>query len=208
MLLPSITTLYTTLTTAVSSTVLPSFVMNTWIAPHGATDLIHAIHHNTTVLMSTTYYGTIGIGQLCHAVHQDQFFYSLFMVASFIHFYDDWKCLKNPILATFLTGSLLSTFVQTSWLPFYLYMTFHHVPNHYMQMWPTLRKYKIPTVLLLAYTGFSFCFFTNEVGTDMTSIIDDLGIWIASIVIGHIAYNVAFSVQNSSNTPYDIPSNF
>ena len=112
MLLPSITTLYTTLTTAVSSTVLPSFVMNTWIAPHGATDLIHAIHHNTTALLATTYYGTIGLGQLCHAAHQDQFFYSLFMVASFIHFYDDWKCLKNPLLATILTGSLLSTFVQ------------------------------------------------------------------------------------------------
>jgi hypothetical protein len=217
LLLPSITTLYTTLTTSISSTVipaLPTFVMNTWIAPHGATDLIHAIHHNTTALLATTYYGTIGLGQLCHAVHQDQFFYSLFMMASFIHFYDDWKCLKNPLLATILTGSLLSTFVQTSWLPFYLYMTFHHVPNHYMQMWPTLRKHKIPTVLLLAYTGFSFCFFTNEVGTNMVSIIDDLGIWIASIVIGHIAYNVAFSVQNSGTNnnnqydPYDIPSTF
>ena len=48
----------------------------------------------------------------------------------------------------------------------------------------------------------------------MVSIIDDLGIWIASIVIGHIAYNVAFSIQNSGNSgnnqydPYDIPSNF
>ena len=218
IVLPSITTLYTTLTTAISSTVIPSslptFVMNTWIAPHGATDLIHAIHHNTTALLATTYYGTIGLGQLCHAVHQDQFFYSLFMVASFIHFYDDWKCLKNPLLATILTGSLLSTFIQTSWLPFYLYMTFHHVPNHYMQMWPILREHKVPTVLLLAYTGFSFCFFTNEFGTNMVSILDDLGIWIASIVIGHIVYNVAFSIQNSGNSgnnqydPYDIPSNF
>jgi hypothetical protein len=83
-----------------------------------------------------------------------------------------------------------------------------------MQMWPTLREHKIPTVLLLAYTGFSFCFFTNEFGTDMATIIDDLGIWIASIVIGHIAYNVAFSIQKSDNSgtnknnQYDIPSNF
>ena len=52
----------------------------------------------------------------------------------------------------------------------------------------------------------------------MISILDDLGIWIASIVIGHIAYNVAFSIQNSSSgnssdnnnqcDSYDIPSTF
>ena len=47
----------------------------------------------------------------------------------------------------------------------------------------------------------------------MVTIIDDLGIWIASIVIGHIAYNIAFSIQNSNsgtsdNNNYDIPSTF
>jgi hypothetical protein len=173
---------------------LPSLIMNTWIAPHGATDLIHAIHHNTTDLLTTSYCGTIVLGQLCHSIHQDHFFYGLFGLASFLHFYDDWKRLNNPILASVITGSILTTFVQSSWLPFYLYMSFHHVPFHYIQVWPVIRQYKIPTILLLSSTTFAITLFTgkNNLANLITSI-DNLGIWLASIVIGHIVYGIQFN---------------
>lgn len=194
------------------SPVLPVFIMNTWIAPHGATDLIHAFHYNTTNILTTSYYSTLALGGLCHVLHQDVIFYGIFGICSFFHFYEDWKLLKNPIAAFALTGAIMTTFVNSSWLPFYLYMTFHHVPFHYIQVWDILCKYKIPTVLLLSSTAFTMYFFTHLTGVLQPSVtdysisltkslmeIDGLGIWISSIIIGHIVYGIRFNrIQSTS----------
>ena len=192
--------------------VLPVFIMNTWIAPHGATDLIHAFHYNTTNILTSSYYSTLALGGLCHALHQDPFFYGIFGLCSFFHFYEDWKLLKNPIAAFILTSAIMTSFVKSSWIPFYLYMTFHHVPFHYIQVWDILCKYKIPSVLLLSSTAFTMYLFTDLTGVLQPSVsdysvsltkslmkIDGLGIWISSIIIGHIVYGIRFTISRSTS---------
>ena len=177
--------------------------MNTIIAPHGVTDIIHAMETRNVGNLVKYYIGAILCGECCYLVHLEPIWNSIFVVSSIIHFRHDFDkifsiSVPKPVSYS-LTISFLAIVNQQSLLwPFFLYMIFVHVPNHYSKSYFFIKSYPV----LLS------CFIM------IASIVSDLllvetisnEVWTAilSIVIGHIIYEERFIWSSSSSSNHHL----
>jgi len=172
--------------------------MNTIIAPHGVTDIIHAIQTRNVGNLLKYYGGAILCGEFCYLGHIEPIWNSIFVVTSIIHFRHDFDkifsiSVPKPVSYS-LTISFLAIVNQQSLLwPFFLYMIFVHVPNHYSKSYSFIKSYP---VLLGSFISIA------SVVSDMLlveSISNEVWIAVLSIVIGHIIYEERFIWSHPDN---------
>ena len=60
-------------------------IMTTWIAPHGATDVIDAFQNKKVPKMLSCYFGAVGFGEMCSVFDADVILYGLFALASLLN---------------------------------------------------------------------------------------------------------------------------
>tara|TARA_R110002072_G_scaffold192865_4_gene350017 strand:- start:850 stop:1227 length:378 start_codon:yes stop_codon:yes gene_type:complete len=113
-------------------------ILTTVIAPHGITDMIHAVQYNiTTELLALN--GAVLGGSVIMANSAPMLLDGAFIVASVVHFRHDMPTIKHvpkSALSTLLIGS--SVLYDPNIL--FLYMVATHVPNHYMTNWRYIRE--------------------------------------------------------------------
>jgi hypothetical protein len=172
--------------------------MNTIIAPHGVTDVIHAIQTRNIPNLLKYYGGAIVCGEVCYMNHIEPIWYSIFVATSIIHFRHDFDkilyiTVPKPV-SYGLTIAFLGIVNQQSLLwPFYLYMLLIHVPNHYSKAWSYVKDYP---ALLASFISIA------SVVSDMLlveTISNEVWIAVLSIVIGHIIYEERFIWSNPDN---------
>jgi hypothetical protein len=159
------------------------------IAPHGLTDIVHAIEYKnmhkllllygSSGLTAYTLFRTPKILDIC------------FIFFSILHFRTDmpqWGVqnkLSAYIIQTIQSGLLVFSFLLgKSYNIFLFFMCFLHVPKHYKDSYIYMKKYPYFTILL--FSMFEFVF------PDSTNITRGLVTTFESVVIGHILYHELF----------------
>lgn len=166
-------------------------VINYIIAPHGITDIFHAIHYNTRKPLIISYTSSIILSQYIFTFLGTDYSKYLLCLGSLFHFRHDVKLLMKHNLTSYVcTSLLLYQMIQYSDPYFYIYMTMIHVPHHYYTSLNHIQPYKIQVLLSVLCSAF-FIY-------KMQSIISDklLSIFIG-IITGHITYNEFFVSKNN-----------
>tara|TARA_B100000123_G_scaffold245029_1_gene200682 strand:- start:217 stop:753 length:537 start_codon:yes stop_codon:yes gene_type:complete len=153
------------------------------IAPHGITDLVHAIQNNKINEINKIYVATTGSVVLLDIFDQHFLIEFLFFVFSIIHFQHDVP-LNNKTMRYFITSSMLLTCILYDPNLLYFYLTFIHVPQHYKTNWNMLHKTKELSIFIISTTTFASLLFINELSFENTFSID----LIKGIIISHIIY--------------------
>ena len=113
-------------------------ILTTVIAPHGITDMIHAVQYNiTTELLALN--GAVLGASVIMANNAPMLLDGAFMAASVVHFRHDMPTIKyvpKSTLSTLLIGS--SVLYEPNII--FIYMVATHVPNHYRTNWRYIRE--------------------------------------------------------------------
>jgi hypothetical protein len=113
-------------------------IITTVIAPHGITDMIHAVQYNITSEIMALYGSVLGASVIM-ANNAPIILDVSFIVASVVHFRHDMPVIKyvpKCALSTLLIGG--SVLYDPNIL--FLYMVAIHVPNHYRINWRYIRE--------------------------------------------------------------------
>ena len=108
------------------------------IAPHGITDVIHALQHNTTTEL-VAYNGASLATSWLLSSHIPVVLDDAFIIASIAHFRHD---MDNHIICVpkyVMSGALLFAAIHFDPNILYGYMVFVHVPNHYKTNWKYIK---------------------------------------------------------------------
>jgi len=113
-------------------------ILTTVIAPHGITDMIHAVQYNITTELFALNGAVLGASVIM-ANNAPMLLDGAFMAASVVHFRHDMPSIKyvpKSALSTLLIGSSVLYDPNI----FFLYMVAMHVPNHYRTNWRYIRE--------------------------------------------------------------------
>lgn len=166
-------------------------VINYIIAPHGITDIFHAIHYNMRKPLIISYTSSVIFSQCISKFLGTDYSKYLLCLGSLFHFRRDFKLIIQHNLNAYACTSLfLYYMIQHPEPYFYIYMTMIHVPHHYYTSHNHIQPYKIQVLLSILCSAF----FMHK----MQSIQSDklLSIFIG-IVTGHITYNEFFVNKNN-----------
>lgn len=106
-------------------------ITTTIIAPHGITDLVHAyVNDKKQQLYKINLICLLG-GSFLYISNYDNLLHFIFLIASAIHFRHDFPVNSKP-LKLILSSLLVVNAEKIGMALFLMYMTFIHVPNHYM----------------------------------------------------------------------------
>lgn len=178
---------------------LTKFIINTFIAPHGMTDLSHSIMTNNYSNLLKIQFGTLGFATILNTVHLENINDILFLITTCIHFRDDFAVIKykNVEIPKLLTSSSfvifclvidklpLSITIGTDLL--LLFMTFIHVPNHYKNNFKHIEKDFVLNFLILFFCAF----FISSIDNLHPELLYDNNVltFIKTIVISHVIYS-------------------
>ena len=186
------------------------------IAPHGCTDLIHAIQNKNLV----TFYKLQGLitasSYLINSFCKPFVFDSIFVGMSILHFQRDINY-SIGVRSTIYTGFFLFLSICVDVRFLYYYMISIHVPNHYINNWFYIKKTpKLSFAILGANILLCSLFFYNMLNynsnlipyTSDNSLIPIniatfpankyIALMIKSIILTHISYQELFIHRNSS----------
>jgi len=162
------------------------------IAPHGITDLIHAVQNNTTNQL--IYFNSASIlSSSLLSVNNPEILNNLFILSSIIHFRHDMPNIN--IIPNYIFSSLLlkSAIVFNHNILFF-YMLLSHIPNHYKTNWIYIKQNTFINVsfiffftIFLTYIGLTYPYLYNS------KIIFDIS---KGIVISHVIYNEIYIHKN------------
>jgi len=149
-----------------------SIVLHHIIYPHGITDLVHAYQEKKIGNLLKTYASCFFIGYPLQK-YMPWLFEILFFVASIAHFRHDFGQKHNWFYSI---GNMLF-FSQLPPDFFLIYMSFVHVPQHYMRQWSVLSNDPFVSCLAINTMGIlsTLPFFMKE------SIL-------SFVILGHILY--------------------
>ena len=161
--------------------IVANFINTAIIAPHGVTDLIHALQFNSLQplyainLITTTAFALLGHAGLSDVANIP------FLLASVVHFRHDIP-LENKFMQYVIISAIITAGIQNTDI-FYLYMILRHVPRHYAGNWKYMEKFPLITILLLSVTTFATMKMESVIPMDETNI--DL---IKGVIVAHIIY--------------------
>lgn len=174
---------------------IPSVVLKTIssgiIAPHGITDLVHAIQNNKIGQINKIYVTTTGSVLLLDMFDQHFFIEFLFFACSIMHFQHDVP-LNNKTMRYFITVSMFVSCILYDPNLLYFYLTLIHVPNHYKTNWTMLDKTKELSIFIISTTTFASLLVTNELSFENIFFID----LIKGIIMSHIIYQEKYILNN------------
>jgi hypothetical protein len=168
------------------------------VAPHGCTDLVHAIQHNHIINLCKIYSISFVGSWLLTNADKIQTLDTVFIIASVIHFKRDIPKIYNISRSFIICCILFITNYYTRYLLKY-YMIFIHVPNHYISNWIYLKKTPYLTLTnliintILIVTLFNKFYIPSSINNPFIHII------IKSVIISHIIYQEMFIHNNYNN---------
>ena len=155
------------------------------IAPHGITDLVHAIEENNMETLLKTYASTVASSYLLTEINMDSTLNFIFFILSVVHFRRDMPNIKEIPRYAWSFLFLQFSIINSPTL-FFIYLTFIHVPNHYRLNWYTLKKNPklsmgivLLTTLLIEVLGRDF---------DKFMLNDSIMSVIKGIIMSHVVY--------------------
>ena len=177
---------------------LVPFIVKNIIAPHGITDMSHALMNNNNRELFNLNLINVGIVELLiEPFHLNTSYDILFILFTILHFHYDFPTLqikqrKIPAIVS-CSAFLFSCILLNNLLPFNIgfdilltYMTFIHVPNHYRENWFHIKKDIVLNFLLILIT----CCFFNSILDYHPDILSNQHVIDISkaIIISHIIY--------------------
>lgn len=167
------------------------------IAPHGLTDIIHAIEFKKIPDLIITYSTSFGVHYVLNYCNKQKINVLLFLLSSAFHFRLDMPYLHHnklykPFVQLFESVLLIFFFVLGnihSYYGFLLYMCIFHVPNHYRMNFQYLWKNGNMTLFL-----FSLFHLFSYISMKKMHI-EKYKLFFQSIIVGHIFYH-EFCVRN------------
>lgn len=166
-----------------------------FIAPHGATDIIHASQNKLVgKLFQIQAANLVGV-QFMSMLNDGKVLDIVFLFFSVIHFRHDFK--KIPPFVAFVVLSKFSEILfkfSLLGVPtlsfddiFFFYMVFLHVPNHYIMNWNFIKKQKGESFFIVGL--FSIIFLLSENNIDLSNINMNLMNVGKAFILSHIMYN-------------------
>ena len=176
--------------------ILPFIASNFIIGPHGITDLIYAIRKNKKTELFLTYGATIFMFDFLFIENRINIINTIFLFSSIVHFKHDFP-FEDEMLQLLTSALFVFNLHKIGMLPFLIYMSFIHVPNHYLTLHTLLKKNKVFSLLSISLISFILC---------VTSINNPTLIYnsfyqnfIKSIIVSHIAYEEVFVKYEKKN---------
>ena len=151
------------------------------IAPHGVTDLVHAMQMNTTRPLYLINLVTTGAFALAGHAGLSNISNFPFVYASLMHFRRDIP-LENKYAQYCVIAFIVALGIQYNDL-FYLYMVLRHVPRHYAENWKYMEKMPMFSIFLLVATTIV----SMKMGT-MIPMDDTYFDLIKGVIVSHILY--------------------
>ena len=170
--------------------VIKTCIVNNIIAPHGITDVIHAVNKNQFMPLLFTYGTSICVSQIITPTILNSLYQLPLCISSFIHFHHDFELFfPNKYVSSIATIINLYYSIRYPEPYLYLYMCLLHVPNHYRMSWIYVKHHK--RLLLVSIIICSIIM--NNIKNHIKSS------WYPSLIgtiIGHIAYGELFIHSN------------
>lgn len=183
---------------------LPSYhikhkILTDVVAPHGITDLLHAVQNNNTRnLLSMNTFCVLSSFGLSQNEVTTFGLNLLFIVSSVVHFRHDFpvlfKCDDNKVQQFVLSFMTIFTFLINHNVFFY-YMCFIHVPNHYYFNRQVIAKRKLINLSFIL----SFTLFLSFVGSYQFALNPSFYPLYKGIVISHVMYQEIYIHNTSCN---------
>lgn len=184
----------------ITNNILLKYSIPIIIAPHGCTDLVHAIQNKHLINFCKIQSISVASSLLLTKLNQIKIIDTIFYIATIIHFKRDIPKINN-ISRSFIVCCML--FMSTYYTPnlFIYYMTFVHVPNHYISNWYYLKKTPYLSLINLI---------VNTITITITSLFNKnvyinnplIHTIIKGIIISHIIYQEIFIHKNNYKTNY------
>ena len=162
------------------------------VAPHGITDLFHAIEYKNMIPLSQIYTSSFSLIPISDILmnydNHVRLLDVVFLLSAIIHFRHDMPSVShnnNPIRRELLSTLLIMMSPLLGMNMFSLYMIFRHVPLHYKKCWPLVQKYKIPMILsifILSIPGYYMIDNFETLSHLEYSLME-------STIVAHIVYN-------------------
>ena len=163
------------------------------IAPHGMTDLIHAVQNKNVPYLKLINLGSFLSSFAIYSLNNRYFDY-FFYIISAIHFRHDFPKIKN-LPRVFLSVALLTFFATFNSNLFLFYMVLVHVPNHYRINWNYLKKDKLFTVVILTFFTYLLLYF----GEKKFIYNKELETLYKGLILSHIVYQEVFIFKSLKN---------
>ena len=159
-------------------------LITTVIAPHGITDIIHAVQYNMTTELVTFNGLTIGTSYVL-SEKAPLLLDGAFIVASVVHFRHDMPHI-NAIPRATLSAALIAVSIMYDPNILILYMVLSHVPNHYRTNWKYINTDKKNVGLIVLFT--MVLFFGGEIFPSLyeSGLTFDCA---KGLIISHVLYN-------------------
>ena len=155
------------------------------IAPHGVTDLVHAIEEDNMQTLVNTYASTIASSYLLSEINMDSTLNFIFFILSVVHFRRDMPIIKD--IPRYAWSFLFLQFsIMNSPTLFFIYLTFIHVPHHYRMNWSTLKKNPKMSVGIVLLTTIIIEILGKDFHTIMLN--DSIMSVIKGIIMSHVIY--------------------
>lgn len=176
-------------------TIGPFIAYNVIIGPHGITDLIHAFEYKKIINLLVTYGICLTFSKFIQINKYENIMNNLFLLLSALHFRHDIP-VKNNYLQFFLTLLFVLNLNTIGTNTFLIYMTFLHVPNHYLTYSKLIEKHNKLSYLCIFSISFILCTinYNNNFlfNYKMKHVFQGL-------IIGHIMYEEIFTNEKKRN---------
>lgn len=177
---------------------LVPFIVKNIIAPHGITDISHALMtNNNKELFFINLFNVGFVETVVTPLNLSTQYDIIFFIATIIHFKDDFSNIKikNFVFPKYISSTLFIAIclLINKIIPYNLgydlllgYMTIVHVPNHYRENWFHIKKDIILNFLIIMFT---IAFF-NGISDSFPELINNSHMISVSkaIIISHIFY--------------------
>ena len=187
---------------------LAPFIVKNIIAPHGITDISHALMTNRNKeLFLINLFNVWFVETIVTPLNLSNQYDILFFIATIIHFKNDFSNIKikNLILPRYVSSALfiIACLFINKIIPYNLgydmllgYMTIIHVPNHYRENWFHIKKDLILNFLIIMFT---IAFF-NGISDSFPDLMNSLYTINAgkAIIISHVFYQEKYIKNNKS----------
>ena len=187
---------------------LTPFIVKNIIAPHGITDISHALMTNRNKELFLLNLFNVGLAETIVTPFSLSNHYDvIFFIATIIHFKNDFSNIKikNFVFPKYISSALFIAIclLINKVIPYNLgydillgYMTIIHVPNHYRENWFHIKKDLVLNFLIMMFT---IAFF-NGISDSFPELMDNIYMINAgkAIIISHIFYQEKYIKNNQS----------
>lgn len=167
---------------------LHSIFNGVMVAPHGITDLFHAVHYNNMDNLMKIYAGLFFISEsaniIQHRYPHCHILDALFLYGSAIHFQHDMPMKKQ--IHPFLLSSIFISMTPVIGIDlFTLYMVLVHVPRHYYKTWIFIKHYRVEMLFLITLLSIPGIYLSEHI----FELQNNFQVLLEWIIISHIVYN-------------------